>query len=91
VKKPLADDKSVLHFIIISLHPHTMALCFKCCLSETGATICMFDKQLESLLNRLIRGKFISHRGAISAGLACRTAIAVPLVLHYITFTKATF
>jgi len=40
------------------VHPFTIALCSKCCISKTAASIGMFDTPLESLLNGPIGGKF---------------------------------
>jgi len=59
---------------------YPLALCSKCCISETATSICMRDTPLESLLNGQIGNKFISPRGAISTWWARPTAIAEYLV-----------
>jgi len=61
-----------------------MGLCCKRCISETAESICPCDTPLESVLNSLIGGKFISRKGVINTRRARLTAIAGLLVIIYL-------
>jgi len=53
---------------------------------QTFALIFMCDSPLESLINGLMEGKFISCAGAISTWQARSTVITVPLVALRLIF-----